>query len=102
MPQAAALTLEDYFAFEMKAEGRHEFVDGKIVAMAYASEPHGKIASNLLRLLGNCLLSKDCDVYAGDRMVFVKDCNQVFYPAHSSRLRLLLRQDYGGSKDFGG
>ncbi len=83
MPQPTATlatTLEEYFAFEMKAEGRHEFIDGKIVAMAYTSEPHGKIASNLNRLLGNCLLGKSCDVYSGDRMLFVKDCNQVFYP----------------------
>jgi len=84
MPQPVASTpsisLEDYFAFELKAEGRHEFIDGKIVAMACTSEPHGKIASNLNRLLGNCLLEKACDVYSGDRMLFVKDCNQVFYP----------------------
>jgi len=83
MPQPTAnptTTLEEYFAFEMKAEGRHEFVEGKIVAMAYTSEPHGKIASNLNRLLGNCLLDKACDVYSGDRMLFVKECNQVFYP----------------------
>ncbi len=83
MPQPAAtpnISLEDYFAFELKAEGKHEFIDGKIVAMAYTSEPHGKIASNLNRLMGNCLLEKVCDVYVGDRMLFVKDCNQVFYP----------------------
>jgi Uma2 family endonuclease len=83
MPQpieAPAATLEEYFAFEIKAEGRHEFVDGKIVAMAYTSEAHGKIASNLNRLLGNCLLEKACDVYSGDRMLYIKACNQVFYP----------------------
>ena len=83
MPQHAAnsiTSLEEYFAFEMKAEGRHEFVESKIVAMAYTSESHGKIASNLNRLLGNYLLEKACDVYSGDRMLFVKACNQVFYP----------------------
>lgn len=83
MPQAATLpgiSLEEYFAFESKAAGKHEFIDGKVVAMAYTSESHGKIASNLNRLLGNCLLEKSCDVYSGDRMLFVKECNQVFYP----------------------
>ncbi len=32
MPQPAAapsISLEDYFAFELKAEGRHEFIEGK-------------------------------------------------------------------------
>ncbi|MFN0035781.1 MAG: Uma2 family endonuclease [Saprospiraceae bacterium] len=83
MPQPAAnptTSLEAYFAFEFKAEGKHEFIEGKIVAMAYTSPEHGSIVHNLDRLLGNCLLAKDCDVFAGDRMVFVKDCNQVFYP----------------------
>lgn len=28
------VTLEDYFEFEYKAERRHEFIGGKIVAMA--------------------------------------------------------------------
>lgn len=81
MPQQTATqasSLEEYFAFEYKADGRHEFEDGKIVAIAYTSEPHGKIASNLNRLLGNCLLDKACDVYVGDRMLFIQDYNQVF------------------------
>lgn len=76
----AQVSLEAYFDFEMKSERRHEFVEGKIVAMSYISEAHGKIASNLGRLLGNCLLEKNCDVYVGDRMLFIKECNQVYYP----------------------
>ncbi len=73
-------TLEEYFAFEMKAEGRHEFIDGKIVAMAYTSLAHGIIAHNLDVMLGICTRANDCQVFTGDRMLFVKDCNQVFYP----------------------
>ena len=74
------ITLKEYFNFELQADRKHEFIDGRIVAMAYTSEQHGKIASNLNRLLGNCLIGKACDVYSGDRMLFVKECNQVFYP----------------------
>ncbi len=48
--------------------------------MAYTSEEHGKIVSNLTRLLGNCLLAENCDVFASDRMLFIPACNQVFYP----------------------
>ena len=72
--------LEAYFNLEYKAERRHEFIDGKVVAMAYTSEEHGTIVSNLNRLLGNCLLEQDCSVYASDRMVLVPGCNGSFYP----------------------
>jgi len=73
-------TLEEYFAYEAQAEGRHEFVGGKIEAMAYTSEEHATIVHNLDVLLGNCLRKKDCKVYPGDRMLYVEDCRSVFYP----------------------
>ena len=72
--------LEAYFELEFEAERRHEFIDGKIVAMAYTSPEHGLIASNLSLELGNCVRDKDCSVYIGDRMVYVADCQGVFYP----------------------
>ncbi len=73
-------TLEAYFEFEYKAERRHEFIGGKIEAMAYTSPEHGQIASNLSLVLGNCLHEKDCSVFVGDRMLFVRECRDVFYP----------------------
>ncbi|MBL7798041.1 MAG: Uma2 family endonuclease [Saprospiraceae bacterium] len=73
-------SLDDYFAFEAQAEGRHEFVAGKIEAMAYTSPEHGQIASNLALLLGACARERGCSVFIGDRMLFVPDCNSVFYP----------------------
>lgn len=77
---AKPVTLADYFAFEAQAEGRNEFVSGKIEAMAYTSEEHATIVHNLDVLLGNCLRHKDCKVYPGDRMLFVPECQNVFYP----------------------
>ncbi len=74
------ITLDDYFEFEYKAEGHHEFINGKIVAMAYPSEEQAIIVHNLDVALGNCLRDKDCSVYPGDRMLFVPDCQEVFYP----------------------
>ncbi len=78
--KTTGLALEDYFAFEAQAEGRHEFVGGKIEAMAYTSPEHGQIASNLALLLGSCAKARGCSVFIGDRMLFVPDCNSVFYP----------------------
>jgi len=74
------ITLEEYFEFEFKAERRHEFIGGKIEAMAYTSPEHGQVASNLSLILGTCLREKDCSVYIGDRMLFVRECRDVFYP----------------------
>ena len=74
------VTLENYFEFEYKAERRHEFIGGKIVAMAYTSPEHGQIASNLALALGTCLRDEECSVYIGDRMLFVRECKDVFYP----------------------
>lgn len=73
-------TLEEYFEFEFKSERRHEFIGGKIEAMAYTSPEHGQVVSNLGLALGNCLLEKECSVYVGDRMLFVRGCGDVFYP----------------------
>jgi Uma2 family endonuclease len=74
------IALEDYFEFEFKAEGRHEFIGGNIQAMAYTSPEHGQVASNLGLALGTCLREKDCSVYIGDRMLFARGCGDVFYP----------------------
>ena len=74
------ISLEDYFEFEYTAQGRHEYIDGKIVAMAYTSEEHGSILTNLITALANCLREEDCKVYGSDRMLFAKECKQVFYP----------------------
>lgn len=75
-----SVTLEEYFELEYKAERRHEFVGGKIKAMAYTSEEHATIVHNLDVMLGVCLREADCKVYPGDRMLFVRDCGDVFYP----------------------
>ena len=73
-------TLGEYFEFESKAEKKHEFFNGEIVKCAYTSENHGRIVSNLVKLLGSCLELTDCDVFTSDRMVFTANCNRIFYP----------------------
>jgi Uma2 family endonuclease len=74
------ITLEEYWDREFISEGRYEYHDGVLVEMTYTSEPHGQICSNLNRLIGNCILDKDCSVYAENRMVYIPECNKNFYP----------------------
>jgi Uma2 family endonuclease len=73
-------SLEEYFEMEYSAETRHEFVNGEIRAMAYTSESHGLIITNIIRIIANCILEKDCKVFAGDRMLYIEKCKKVYYP----------------------
>lgn len=73
-------TLEQYFDREYKAEGKHEFLNGEIRAMAYTSEVHGKIQSNLMGRLFPCTEAHNCELYGSDRMIYVPNCNNIYYP----------------------
>lgn len=70
----------EYLAWERTNEGRSEYHDGVVVAMAGASWEHNLIVSNLLRRLGNELEPTDCVAVANDMRVRVPECNRYFYP----------------------
>jgi Uma2 family endonuclease len=74
------MTIEEYWEFEYNSDKRHEYHDGILVEMNYTSEPHGQIVHNLNRLIGNCILDKDCRAYSESRMVYIPECNKNFYP----------------------
>ena len=73
-------SLEEYFELESKSEIRNEYHDGYIVPITSATENHGRIVSNMVFLLQNCLRNTECDVFASDRPIYSKACNRVFYP----------------------
>jgi Uma2 family endonuclease len=60
---------EQYLAFERAAEGKHEYWHGESFAMAGASRRHNLLVSNLVRVLGNALLERPCEVYPSDMRV---------------------------------
>ncbi len=62
-------TEAQYLALERAAEERHEYLDGMIYTMAGESPEHGSVSVNLVRLIGNHLLGKDCDLYTKDTKV---------------------------------
>jgi Uma2 family endonuclease len=41
-------TEEEYLAIERSSEERHEYIDGRIFAMAGESDQHGEICVNLI------------------------------------------------------
>lgn len=62
-------TEAEYLALEREADERHEYLDGVLYAMAGESPQHGNASVNLVRLIGNHLLGKECDLYTKDTKV---------------------------------
>jgi Uma2 family endonuclease len=76
------VSLETYLTLIDDGTKRLEYHDGEVVDIQSATEQHGKICTNLTRLIGNCLLDKPCDLYAADRPVWIEACNKSFFPDH--------------------
>lgn len=70
---------EDYFTLLRESTEKLEYHDGEVVAMAGAQLPHNVIASNLIRLLGNCLLEGECLVLNSDMLVHLADCSKYVF-----------------------
>ena len=75
-------TDKDYLAFEREAVEKHEYINGKIRAMAGASEDHNVIASNLFGELFVQLKTTKCRAFASDMRVLAATSKKsdYFYP----------------------
>lgn len=71
---------QEYLEYERKAETKHEYHDGTIVAMAGASWAHNLITADTSRHLGNQLEGGPCVVVSTDLRVSVPECNKYYYP----------------------
>ena len=78
--QRDAITTWEYLAREREGEGRSEYHDGVLVAMAGASWEHNLVVSNLLRRLNDALEDTDCVAVANDMRVQVPERSRYFYP----------------------
>jgi Uma2 family endonuclease len=74
------MTPEEYLAAERKAETRSEYFAGEVFAMVGASKRHNLIAANIIRVLGNQLLDRPCNVYPSDMRVKVSATGKYTYP----------------------
>jgi Uma2 family endonuclease len=73
-------TPAEYLKFEEAAETRHEYLSGRIHAMAGASLNHNQIVINLIRKLPAILKGKPCRVFGSDMRVLVKPNGLYTYP----------------------
>lgn len=74
------LSPTEYLELERRAEDRSEYFAGEIFAMAGASQRHNLLVANLVRLLGNQLVTKDCNVYPSDLRVKIEAFEKYTYP----------------------
>ena len=56
-------TPEQYLAFEREAEGRHEYLDGRIYAMTGGSTNHARLIGNVHAELRAQLRGRPCDAF---------------------------------------
>jgi len=68
---------KDYLEGEKVSDVRHEYVDGKVYAMAGSSKRHNRIAGNIYRALAD---AGECDPYLSDIKVHISDRNSYYYP----------------------
>jgi len=81
MNQAVAgklLSEKEYLDLEEKSKIRHEFMDGEIFAMAGASRKHNLASTNISTELNLQLRETDCEVYASDFRVRIRDGHSVY------------------------
>jgi Uma2 family endonuclease len=72
------LSIEEYLALEAKSKIKHEFMDGEIFAMAGATRKHNLATTNIARALGNQLEDSNCEVYASDFRVKIREGHNVY------------------------
>jgi Uma2 family endonuclease len=74
------LTPDEYLDIERKAEFKSEYYAGEVFAMAGASREHNLIVSSIIRMLGNQLLERNCNVYPSDMRVKIVKTGKYTYP----------------------
>lgn len=78
--ESSPLTPEEYLEWEKKQDIKHEYIAGKIYAMAGASDAHVTIALNIASLLRNHVRGSNCRVYISDMKVRLESLNRFYYP----------------------
>ena len=70
----------EYLAYELGHEGKHELVNGEVLAMSGVSEAHSLIQANLTIALGTRLRGGPCRVYTSDLRVLLEETGMYCYP----------------------
>ncbi len=74
------ITEAEYLAFDLEHEGKHEFVNGEILAMAGATEAHGIVTANVTIAFGSRLRGSPCRPFVADLRVRIDETGLYAYP----------------------
>ncbi len=74
------LDVDEYLRLDEASEGRHEYLNGIVVAMAGASPRHNLVVTNVAALLRDRLASTPCVVLGSDQRVRVATTRSYVYP----------------------
>lgn len=74
------MTEAEYLAYDASHDGKHEFVNGEMWAMAGAHPIHNLIASNMTVALGRRLDGSACYPLTSDQRVYVDETGLYVYP----------------------
>ena len=78
--QKRAWTPTEYLAVERSSQGKYEYLDGEVFAMAGASEAHNLIVANVVGELRAALRKRPCKVYPSDMRMKVPATGLYTYP----------------------
>lgn len=77
--QSVAMSPAEYLAWESEQDIKHEYENGKIIAMTGGTIPHSQISANLAALLIPYLRGKGCKVAISDAKVTTPS-GKYYYP----------------------
>ena len=73
----ALVSVDDYLAGELLSDVRHEYLAGRVYAMAGGRTVHNRVATNFLVAIGRRLEGKPCEPFNSDMKVRVR------FPTHT-------------------
>jgi len=74
------ISVEEYLEGERLSEIRHEYLGGKVYAMAGASDDHNRIAINIVSQLVERLRGKRCEPFGADMKLKIPGGEAFYYP----------------------
>lgn len=77
--RATPISIDEYLDGETRAEIKHEYLDGEVVAMGGASARHGLVAGALYAALLPHARRKHCQLFIADMKLKVDHSNQTYF-----------------------
>ncbi len=76
---AAGVPYAEYLQLERESRLKHEFLDGRVRAMAGGTIEHGRLASRFDHLVRSALGERPCEVFSSDTKLRIDASNRTTY-----------------------